>query len=91
MMLSGEPITAADALHIGLVNAVVSSAELLNFSRAWLQKVIANAPVALGLVMESVDALSAKAKCEEVLSPTEALAYIRKIVDLLHTQQPFLN
>ena len=42
-------------------------------------------------VMESVDALSAKAKCEEVLSPTEALAYIRKIVDLLHTQQPFLN
>jgi enoyl-CoA hydratase len=56
MLLSGEPVSAAEAWRIGLVNAVVPQPELLSYSRAWLQKVIANAPVALGLVIESVDA-----------------------------------
>jgi enoyl-CoA hydratase len=56
LLLSGEPVTAAEAHRIGLVNAVVPQAELLNFSRAWLLKAIANAPVALALVLETVDA-----------------------------------
>ncbi len=56
MLLSGEPITAAEAHRIGLVNAVVPQAELLSFSRAWLQKVVANGPLAVGLVIEAVDA-----------------------------------
>jgi enoyl-CoA hydratase len=37
------------------VNAVVPQAELLSYSRAWLAKVLANAPVAVGLTMEAVD------------------------------------
>ncbi|HYW45494.1 MAG TPA: enoyl-CoA hydratase-related protein [Bryobacteraceae bacterium] len=56
LLLSGEPVTAAEAHRMGLVNAVAPQAELLNYSRAWLVKVIANGPVALGLVMETVDA-----------------------------------
>jgi enoyl-CoA hydratase len=55
MLLAGEPVTAAEAWRIGLVNAVVPQAELLNYSRAWLGKALANAPAALGLVMEAVD------------------------------------
>jgi enoyl-CoA hydratase len=55
LLLSGEPVTAADALRIGLVNAVVPQTELLNYSRAWLLKVIANAPLAVGLVVQAVD------------------------------------
>lgn len=55
MLLAGEPVTAAEACRIGLVNAVVPQAELLNYSRAWLGKALANAPAALGLVMEAVD------------------------------------
>jgi enoyl-CoA hydratase len=55
MMLSGDPITAAEAHRIGLVNAVVPQAELLNYSRAWLEKVLANAPLALRLCMDAVD------------------------------------
>ena len=55
VLLSGDPLTAAEAHRIGLVNAVVRQSELLACSRAWLQKVIANAPVALGLVLEAVD------------------------------------
>jgi enoyl-CoA hydratase len=55
LLLAGEPITAAEAYRIGLVNAVVPQAELLAHSRAWLAKVLANGPLALGLVMEAVD------------------------------------
>jgi enoyl-CoA hydratase len=55
MLLSGEPVTAAEAHRIGLVNAVVPQPELLSYSRSWLHKTMANAPVALGLVLESVD------------------------------------
>ncbi len=55
LLLSGEPINAAEAHRIGLVNAVVPHVELLNYSRAWLAKVLANGPLALGLVLEAVD------------------------------------
>src|SRR5437764_1117352 len=56
MLLDGEPITAAEAYRIGLVNAIVPQAELLAFSRAWLTKVLANAPLAVRLAMDVVDA-----------------------------------
>jgi enoyl-CoA hydratase len=55
LLLSGEQISAFEAHRIGLVNEVVPSHELLQHSRAWLSKVLANAPFALGLVMEAVD------------------------------------
>jgi len=57
MLLSGRnPSRPRKRIRIGLVNAVVPQAELLSFSRAWLQKVVANGPLALGLVIEVVDA-----------------------------------
>jgi enoyl-CoA hydratase len=55
ILLSGEPISAAEAHRIGLVNAVVPQAELLEYSRAWLAKVLANGQVAVRLAMEAVD------------------------------------
>ncbi|MFN7996788.1 MAG: enoyl-CoA hydratase-related protein [Bryobacteraceae bacterium] len=55
MLLSGEPVTAAEAHRIGLVNHVVPQAELLDFSRKWLLKVLANAPLALSLTLQAVD------------------------------------
>ena len=56
LLLSGEPIPAAEAYRIGLVNAVVPQGELMTHSRAWLVKVLANGPLALTLAMEAVDA-----------------------------------
>ena len=56
MLLSGEPVTAAEAYRIGLVNAVRPQSELLAHSREWLEKVLANGPVAVALTMEAVDA-----------------------------------
>ncbi len=55
LLLSGEPVTAAEAHRIGLVNAVVPQAELLDYSRAWLAKVMANGPLAVSLALEAVD------------------------------------
>jgi enoyl-CoA hydratase len=56
MLLSGDPIDAVEALRIGLVNAVVPQAELLDRARAWLRKAMANGPRAVALTMEAVDA-----------------------------------
>jgi enoyl-CoA hydratase len=56
LLLSGEPVSAAEAHRIGLVNAVVPQPELLAYSRAWLAKVMANGPLAVALTMETVDA-----------------------------------
>src|SRR5215469_6084358 len=55
LLLSGEPVTAAEAHRIGLVNAVVPQAELLASSRAWLAKALVNGPLALRLILEAVD------------------------------------
>ena len=55
LLLSGDPIPAAEAYRIGLVNAVVPQAELLDYCRGWLGKVLANGPLAFGLVLDAVD------------------------------------
>jgi enoyl-CoA hydratase len=73
MLLSGDPIDAAEALRIGLVNAVVPQAELLDRSRAWLRKAMANGPRAVALTIEAVDA-GLNAGIEEGLR-VEAMAF----------------
>jgi enoyl-CoA hydratase len=55
LLLTGEPINGEEAHRIGLVNHIVPAANLLEFSRAWLEKVFANGPVAVGLTMHAVD------------------------------------
>ncbi len=56
LLLSGEPIDAAEAHRIGLVNAIVPQSELIATAKQWARKVIANGPLAVALTMESVDA-----------------------------------
>jgi enoyl-CoA hydratase len=55
LLLSGDPVDAAEAYRIGLVNRVVEREQLLEEARAWLRKVLANGPVAVGLTLEAVD------------------------------------
>jgi enoyl-CoA hydratase len=55
MLLTGEPIDAAEAYSIGLVNRVVEPAELMPTALALVHKVLANAPVAARLIMDAVD------------------------------------
>ena len=56
ILLSGEPIDAAEAHRIGLVNRVVAKDKLLAEAEALLRKMIANAPVSLRFSLEAVNA-----------------------------------
>jgi len=55
MLLTGDPIDAAEAHRIGLVNQVVPQSELLDASRSLLAKVLRNGPIGVGLTMQAVD------------------------------------
>ncbi len=55
MLLTGEVIDAAEALRIGLVNAVVPAGELVSSARRILQTILAQAPTAVALCIDAVD------------------------------------
>ena len=57
MMMSGEMIPAEQARQIGLVNHVIeTNAELIPFARDLLSRILKNAPLSLGMVIESANA-----------------------------------
>ena len=55
LVLTGEMISAAEALRVGLVNEVVPAAELIPRAEAIAAKIIANAPLAVQYAMEAVN------------------------------------
>jgi enoyl-CoA hydratase len=55
LLLTGEMISAQEAHRIGLVNEVVSAAELIPRAEAISQKIIANGPLAVQYTMEAVN------------------------------------
>ncbi|HKS95889.1 MAG TPA: enoyl-CoA hydratase-related protein, partial [Terriglobia bacterium] len=54
MILTGEPLTAAEAYRIGLVNRVVPEDELIPAARLLAQRIISNAPLAVRYALEAV-------------------------------------
>jgi enoyl-CoA hydratase len=54
LMLTGELIDAAEALRVGLVNRVVPAAEVVGVSVALLRQILANAPLALAAVLDTM-------------------------------------
>jgi enoyl-CoA hydratase len=55
LILTGEMISAEEALRVGLVNRVVDSNELLATAEAIARKIIANAPLAVKYALEAVE------------------------------------
>jgi enoyl-CoA hydratase len=55
LILTGEMISAEEALRIGLVNRVVESSDLLATAEAIAKKIIANAPLAVKYALEAVE------------------------------------
>ena len=55
MLLTGDPITAAEAFRIGLVQQVVPPADLLPTARQWATRILANAPLAVSLCLDTVN------------------------------------
>jgi enoyl-CoA hydratase len=54
MVLLGAPISAQEALAVGLVNRVVPSAELMDVARAMARELAAKAPVAVRYAMQAI-------------------------------------
>jgi enoyl-CoA hydratase len=55
MVLSGDPISAAEAYRIGLVNQVVAGQDLIPAAEKLAQKIITNAPLAVKFALEAVN------------------------------------
>jgi len=55
MMLTGAPITAEEALRIGLVSRVVAAAELMAEARQLAAQLAAHAPIALRYIINAVN------------------------------------
>jgi enoyl-CoA hydratase len=55
MLVTGEMISAAEALRIGLVNQVVPQQELMSTTEAIAKKVIGNGPVAVKFCLDALD------------------------------------
>ncbi|MCL6481821.1 MAG: enoyl-CoA hydratase/isomerase family protein [Firmicutes bacterium] len=55
LILTGEAISAEEALRIGLVNHVVEPADLMPTAEAIAKKIMANAPLAVKFAMEAIE------------------------------------
>jgi len=55
MILTGETITAEEALRLGLVSRVVEPGELLSVAEEIARKIVANAPLAVKYAMEATE------------------------------------
>lgn len=55
MIFTGKVIRADEALRIGLINAVHEPAELLPAALEMAQKILLNAPIAIGLAKQSIN------------------------------------
>src|SRR5499425_1706490 len=55
LCLSGEMISADEALRVGLVNHIYEPADLLPAAEALAKKIIANAPLAVKYAMEAIE------------------------------------
>ncbi len=55
LILSGEMISADEALRVGLVNRVVEQVELIPTAESIAKKIAANAPLAVKFAMEAVE------------------------------------
>jgi enoyl-CoA hydratase len=74
LMMTGDMISAEEAKTLGLVNHVVAPEELIAKCEEILQKIMAKAPLAIGLVIECINAVYDK---EENGYQTEANSFAR--------------
>jgi len=56
LMLTGDQIKADEALRLGLANHVVPAEDLLSFCQQLLSRILTKAPLAVGLVIDCVNA-----------------------------------
>ncbi len=57
LMMTTDMVKAEEAKSLGLANHVVPQAELIDFCNAMLKKIMAKGPAAVGMIVESVNAV----------------------------------
>jgi enoyl-CoA hydratase len=82
LLLTGDPFSAARALEIGLVNAVVPHAELLPAARALAARVIRHSPLAIRATITAVTRGLNMAIAEGLLVESEQFAALVPTHDL---------
>ena len=91
LLLTGEMIDAQEAYRIGLANAVVPAGELLDRARAMLTQMLANAPVALALCIEAVNAGSDLSLDDALLHESTAFGLSAATEDMREGTRAFLE
>lgn len=64
LVLIGEPISAEEALRIGLLTMVVPAPDLIPASERFLRRITRNAPVAVRLAIEAINGGSDRPLCD---------------------------
>jgi enoyl-CoA hydratase/carnithine racemase len=91
MILTGDPVSAAEAARIGLVNAVVPADELLDAARDLAARITRHAPTAVTACLRAVtrgvnlpidEALAVEAACFAATVPTDGVRTgLRRFLD----------
>jgi enoyl-CoA hydratase len=84
-------IDAMEAWRIGLVNRVVAPDQLLPESEALLGKILAQGPLAVGAVLEAVDAGSETSSAEALLLEANHFGLLSGTADMREGMQAFLG
>lgn len=74
MMLTGKPITAADAARLGLVNEVVPRERLMEAAERWAREIAECSPLSVQATKQAAMQGLDKPLSEAVVSPYEAVA-----------------
>ncbi|WP_375416950.1 enoyl-CoA hydratase/isomerase family protein [uncultured Hymenobacter sp.] len=90
LMLTADQVKADEALRLGLVNHTVPAAELLDFSRQLLGRMLSRAPLALGLVIKCVNAVFAPAE-NGYTTEAQAFGHAFETEDFREGTQAFLE
>lgn len=91
LILTGDPVPAARAAEIGLVNAVVPAGELLDAARGLVDRIIRHAPTAVSACLRAVtrginlpidEGLAVEAACFAATVPTDGVREgLRRFLD----------
>ena len=91
LMLTGEPIDAATAWRIGLVNRVVPAARLMDEALAIAGRIAANAPLAVRAVKHTVRVTSGRPLAQAYALEDEAKAQVLASEDAREGPRAFME
>lgn len=91
MVLTGEPIDAARALHVGLVSKVVALDQLMDTAREFAAKILSRAPLAIRLAKQALNRMVQLSSEEAMALECAAQAILFESEDKMEGTSAFLE